>query len=162
MDEIPQVETTKKRFSLDFIFHSGFFTYFYMVVLLVYILICGFVMVYAGTLLLESILNGWYRMDFNDYEFQSFMLGYLYSFPSLMGLVGGLLVLSTRAPRMYKFKILFFVPSIIWASLLIIGNLKWGFTYWTQWLFLFPILFINIVILLGVIKKVNIPYFARA
>ena len=136
------------------------FMCFFMFCLVVYILLSGYILFFSGSLFFEGIVKGWYRPETNDFDKNSLWLGYLYGFPSVCGVFGGLLVLSTSWKRFYNIKVLFFIPAVVWSTLLVIGNLKWGLEYWTQWLFLVPIMALCIFILYCVVNKVNIPILA--
>ncbi len=131
--------------------------YIFMISLLIYTLLCGYILIFSGSLFFEALIKGWWSKGASDYDNQSFFLGYLYGFPSLLGVLGGVAVLSTGGKRFYKFKILFFIPSAVWATQLVIGNFRWGLTYWTQWLYLVPIMCLSFFVLYCVVKKVSIP-----
>lgn len=135
-----------------------FFSYFFLVLMLFYLLICGYVLIFSGSLFVEALVKGWYRPGSADYDLHSFFLGYLYGFPSLTGVVGGLAVLSTKPGWFLRIKILLFIPPVVWSTLLVIGNFRWGFTYWNQWLFLVPIMILTMGVLFCVVKKVRVPY----
>ncbi len=136
------------------------FRYVFLVALLAYVLISGYVLYYAGSLFVESVAQGWYRAEVSEYDYSSFVLGYLYGFPSLLGLLGGIIVLSTTSRRFYKHKVLLFVPALLWVLILIIGNFRWGFLYWEQFLFLIPVALLCAFVLFGVICRVEVPYLA--
>jgi len=153
MNEINQRAKNKE----DSILENRIFMYFFMISLLIYTLLCGYVLVFSGSLFFEAIIKGWWNTEASDYDNRSFFLGYLYGFPSLLGVLGGVTVLSTSWKRFYKFKVLFFIPSAVWAAQLVIGNFRWGLTYWTEWLYLVPIMGLSLFVLYCVFKKVNIP-----
>lgn len=157
-------DSTPREKKIEKIIISIRFTYIFLVVLLIYVLLCGYVLVFAGSLFIESVVKGWYKASASEYDAHSFMLGFEYGFASLCGVIGGLVVLSTKPKRFFKYKfyirVLLFVPSVVWSAFLVIGNLRWGFQYWTQWLFLVPIMFLCIFVLFCVAKMVNIPYLA--
>ncbi len=127
---------------------------------IVYMLLSGYVLVFSGSLFWESLSKGWYSFDSNVYDQHSFWLGYLYGFPSLCGVIGAILVLATSTERFFRFKVLLFVPAAVWSAELVLGNFRWGLTYWTQWLYLVPIMTLCIFTLYGVVKKVQLPIFA--
>ncbi len=131
--------------------------YIFMICLLIYTLLCGYVLIFSGSLFFEALIKGWWSNGASDYDNRSFFLGYLYGFPSLLGVLGGIAVLSTGGERFYKFKILLFIPSAVWVTQLVIGNFRWGLTYWTEWLYLVPIMSLSFFVLYCVVKKVNIP-----
>lgn len=128
--------------------------------LLVYILLCGYILFFAGSLFFEAVCKGWFHPESSDFDNYSFWLGYLYGFPSLMGILGGLSVLSTSWERFYKCKVLFFIPFAVWSAQLVIGNFRWGFTYWTEWLYLVPVMSLCIFLLYCTVNKINIPIIA--
>lgn len=150
----------KKTLIEKIITYKGF-PYIFMVALLVYLLLSGYVLIFSGSLFLEAVVKGWYRASASEYDSQSFMLGYLYGFASLTGVIGGLSVLSSRPHRYFKHKVLLFFPSVIWSILLVLDIIRWGFDYWTQWLYLIPIMMLCLFVFFGVIKRVHIPYFAN-
>lgn len=156
----PPVKASGKR-KFSKIVYSKKFTYVFMMALLVYLLLCGYVLIFSGSIFYEGLVKGGYKTDASDYDLNSLVLGYLFGFASFFGVIGGLMVLSTRPERMRKFKILFFIPSMIWSTLLTVGHVQWGTEYWEQWLYLVPIMILCMFILFGVVKKVSIPYFGN-
>jgi hypothetical protein len=134
--------------------------YIYMVSMLAFILLCGYLLLYAGSLFLEAVMGKWYSADAGDFERNSFWLGYLYGFPSLLGLLGGLSVMATKPSRWYKFKILLFVPAVIWSTLLVLDLLRRSFplTYWFFWSLHLIAMLLCMFVLFGVIVKICIPY----
>lgn len=140
------------------LFENKTFSYIFMVSLLVYILLCGYVLVFSGSLFAEAVMKGWYKASAAEYDSDSFLLGYLYGFPSLLGVIGGLIVLSTRPQRFFKFKVLLFFPSLFWSLILVLDAVRWGAEYWAQWLYLFPIFLLCVFIFLCVVKRAPIPY----
>ena len=143
MSEIIQKSKGRKNSILE----SRIFMYIFMISLLVYTLLCGYVLIFSGSLFFEALIKGWWSAEASDYDNHSFFLGYLYGFPSLFGVLGGVTVLSTSWKRFYKFKILFFIPSAVWSSQLVIGNFRWGLTYWAEWLYLVPIMCLSLFVL---------------
>ena len=134
------------------------FMYVFLISLLLYTLVCGYVLVFSGSLFFEAMVKGWWRSAATDYDNRSFLLGYLYGFPSLLGFFGGVAVLSTGWRRFYRFKVLFFVPAAVWSTQLVLGNFRWGLTYWTEWLYLGPIMALSVFVLYCVVKQVGIPF----
>lgn len=134
------------------------FRYLFLVALLAYALISGYVLYYAGSLFVESVAKGWYRAEVSEYNYSSFVLGYLYGFPSLLSLLGGIIALSTTSRRFYKHKVLLFVPALLWVLILIISNFRWGLRYWEQLLFLIPVALLCVFVLIGVIYRAEVPY----
>jgi len=153
MNEINQ----KQKVPGNSILESRKFMYIFMISLLIYTLLCGYVLIFSGSLFFEAVIRGWWSAAASDYDSHSFFLGYLYGFPSLLGVLGGVAVLSTSWKRFYKFKVLFFIPSAVWSAQLVIGNFRWGLKYWTQWLYLVPIMFLSFFVLYCVVKRVGIP-----
>jgi len=129
----------------------------FMISLIVYILLCAYMLIFSGSLFFEAIVKGWYKSTADEYDRYSFWLGYLYGFPSICGVIGGLSVISTGWKRYYRIKLLLFIPAAIWSTQLVLGNFKWGFTYWTQWLYLVPVMSLCIFVLFCAIKKVSVP-----
>ena len=144
------------------IIHSKKFSYIFLVSLLIYFLMCGYVLVFSGSLFVESVAKGWYKASATEYDSQSFMLGYLYGFASMLGVFGGIAVLSSRPHRYFRHKVLLFFPSVIWSTLLVLDIFRWGFDYWTQLLYLVPIMLLCYFVFVGVVKQVCIPYFANS
>ncbi len=141
------------------IIKSNKIPYLFMIVILFYILISGYLLIFSGSVFIEGVLKGGYKASASDYDVTSLYIGFLFGFPSLCGVIGGLLVLSSRPERFLKFKVVLFVPWVVWSALQVVGNLRWGFEYWTQWLIWIPGLCLCVFILFGVVKKVRIPYF---
>ena len=109
---------------------------------------------------MEAIANGWYKpgTDAND----NYMLwfSFLTIFPCLMGVLGGIAVLSTSPKKFNNVKILLFIPSVVWSAQLVLGNFRWGLTYWQEWLHLVPLMSFSAFMLYCVVKKVRIPILA--
>ena len=171
MDTSSKVRKSLKLASLKAnigrIITERWFAYLFMVAILVYILLSGYVLYFSGDLFIEAVVKGWYRASASEFDFTSFFLGFWYGFASLCGVIGGLTVLSTRQQSFLKYygyyiKVLLFIPSVVCTTFLTIHNLYWGFQYWTQWLFLVPIMLLCIFVLFCVVKRVTIPYFANA
>ena len=133
------------------------FMYLYMLVLLVFILACGYLLIFTGSILFEGIVKGWYRPEATPEDSNALWIAVLTVFPCLLGLIGGIIVLATGTARFHSVKILLFVPAVVWTVQLIIDNLRYGLMYWTQWFFLFPAMFVSIFILYCVVKEVRIP-----
>ncbi len=141
----------------DRLVNSTGFSYTFMVSILVYILLCGYFMVFAGSLFIEAILQGWYRADATETDATSFLLGYLYGFPSLLGVAGGIAVMSTSPRTWFRFKVLLFVPAAVWATLLVLDLLRHPL-YWSQFIYHIPAMLLCLFVLFGVMKKTPIPY----
>ena len=137
---------------------SGWFSYFYMVNLLVLILLCGYVLIFSGSLFIEAVYRGWWRPDASEFDNTSLFLGYLFGFPSLLGVIGTVTVLATNAKRMYRFKVLFFVPAVVWTTLLVLDIVRRSFQEWYHLLYLLPSMILSSLVLYCVVKKVRLPY----
>ncbi len=165
MDISSETADTKKpsfwKSHIDRIILYRWFSYIFMTALLIYLLVCGYVLVFSGSLFVEAVVKGWYRASASEYDSQSFMLGYLYGFASFLGVIGGLAVLSSKPHRYFRHKVLLFFPSVIWSILLVIDILRWGIEYYIQLFFLVPIMLLCMFVFFGVIKRVKIPYFAN-
>ena len=160
--EIVQTSATiTRKLKLETIITNKWFMYLFMMALFMYVILCGYVLVFSGSLFLESIIKGWYRPSASEYDYHSFVLGYLYGFASLCGVIGGLIVLSSKPQKYFRFKVLLFIPSVVWSTLLVLGNFRWGLEYWTQLLFLVPVMLLCIFVFFGVIEKINIPFIAN-
>ena len=133
------------------------FMYFYMLSLLVFILVSGYVLIFSGSLLFEGIFKGWYTAETSMEDNYALWLSFLTAFPCLLGLIGGITVLSTGTARFHNVKILLFVPSVVWTVQLVIVNFKWGLEYWMGFLYLVPAMLLSIFILYCVVKEVRIP-----
>ena len=152
--------TMKERLT-DFIermIRKSWFSYFFMGNLLIFMLLSGYVLVFSGSLFIEAIIKGWWRPDTSEFDSTSLYLGYLFGFPSLLGVIGCISVLSTGVERMFKFKVLFFVPSVVWSLMLVLDILRYPIEYWYQWIYLVPALLLCVFILFNVMKKVQLPY----
>jgi len=152
--------TMKERFGdfIERVIRKRGFSYFYMLNLLIFMLLSGYVLIFSGSLFFEAIVKGWWRPDASEFDSTSLFLGYLFGFPSLMGVIGGISVLSTGAGRMFKFKVLFFVPSVVWSFLLVLDILRRPIEDWYHWVYLVPALILCAFILYCVVKKVQLPY----
>lgn len=145
---------------LERIIRTRWFGYLYTLGLLLYLLLCGYILFFSGSLFIESVFKGWWRPDASDFDQTSFLLGYLYGFPSLLGVVGGILVLASNVERFYRYKILMFVPSVVWAGLLVLDILRRPLSAWVHMTYHLPILLICVMVLYAVVKKVRLPYHA--
>jgi hypothetical protein len=143
---------------IERILYNRVFSYAFLISLLVYLLLCGYVLVFSGSLFVEALKNKWYLASASEFDSDSFLLGYLYGFPSLLGVFGGLAVLSSKPYRWFRIKVLLFFPSFFWSVLLVLDILRWGIRYWTQWLYLMPIMLLCSFVFLGVVKQAEMPY----
>lgn len=153
-------ETPRKKGFMRRLVENRTFSYMFMVSLLVYIIVCGYVLFFSGSLFIEAILKGWYKASATEYDSSSFLLGYLYGFPSLLGIIGGLLTLSSNPRRFFRFKVLLFFPSLFWSMILVLDLFRWGTEYWTQALYIVPIFLLCVFIFFCVVKCAPIPYHA--
>jgi hypothetical protein len=155
MSELLTEQGTPKRTLIE----RPRFVYLYMISLLLFILVSGYILIYSGSLFIEGIVKGWYKELANPSDNYALWIAYLTAFPCLLGVVGGILVLATRSERYHKIKILLFVPSVVWTFLQIIQILL-NFQYWFQMVYLFPMLSLCVFILFCVVKQVRIPLLA--
>ncbi|MHB9029886.1 MAG: hypothetical protein ACYC9O_14050 [Candidatus Latescibacterota bacterium] len=137
--------------------NSTGFSYTYMVTILMYILLCGYFLIFAGSLLIEAILQGWYQADATETDAYSFLLGYLYGFPSLLGIVGGIAVMSSPPKAWFRFKVLLFIPAAVWSTLLVLDLFRYPLS-WTFFTYHFIAMCLCLFVLIGVIVKTPIPY----
>jgi hypothetical protein len=159
--DTPQVRRKPtRRERIGRIIQTGWFRQIFLLAMLVYVLLSGYVLYFSGSLFIESLRQGWFSSGASEYDYSSFVLGYLYGFPSLFSLLGGLIVLSTRSRRFFKHKVLLFVPSLLWALTLVLGNFRWGLEYWDQLLFLVPATLLCAFVLFGVAYSADVPYMA--
>ncbi|MFC1508464.1 hypothetical protein ACFL60_02130 [Candidatus Omnitrophota bacterium] len=135
------------------------FSYIFMIFLMVYLLLSGYILYFSGSLFIEALYKGWWRPDATEFDNTSLFLGYLFGFPSLLGVIGGIVVLTTHAQKLFRFKVLFFVPSIVWSSLLVLDIIRRPLEEWYHWFYLVPALLICVFVLFNVVKKVKLPYF---
>jgi len=146
---------------IDRIVYDRRFSYVFLVSVLIYLILAGYVMFFSGDLFIEAISKGWYKASASEYDSQSFMLGYLYGFASLMGVVGAIAVLASRPHSYFRHKVLLFVPSVVWSTILVLDIVRWGLGYWIQWLYHVPIMLLCMFVMVGVVKQVEIPYFGE-
>ncbi|MBN1291391.1 MAG: hypothetical protein JXB48_06085 [Candidatus Latescibacteria bacterium] len=146
---------------IERIIRKNVFGYLYMVSLLVFILLCGYVLLFSGSLFIEAIVKGWWKPDATEFDSNSFFYGYLFGFPSLCGVIGGLIVLSTNVIKMFRFKVLFFVPSVVWSTLLVLDILRRPMEDWYHWFYLIPAMLLCVFVLFCVVKKVHLPYLSN-
>ncbi len=144
---------------LDRMAHSKGFSYSFMTAVLMYILLCGYFMIYSGSLLIEAVAQGWYRADATETDAYSFLLGYLYGFPSLLGVAGGIAVMSTASKVWFRFKVLLFVPAAVWSTLLVLDLIRHPL-YWSHFIYHIPAMALCLFVLFGAVKKTSIPYLA--
>lgn len=152
--------TMKERLT-DFIermIRKRWFSYFFMVNLLIFMLLSGYILFFSGSLFIEAIIKGWWRPDTSEFDSTSLWLGFLFGFSGLMGVVGGITVFSTNVNTMFKFKVLFFLPSVNWYFLQVIGIFFWPIEDWYHLVYLVPALLLCVFILFNVMKKVQLPY----
>ena len=113
--------------------------------------------IFSGSVFFEAIAKGWYSSKASYSDNYALWWSFLTFFPCLLGVLGGVAVLSTGYRWFFKVKVLLFVPAVIWSTQLIILNFRWGLTYWTQLLYLVPITALCVFVLYCVVKKVDIP-----
>ena len=154
-------EVEKKRIGdlIERIIRKKSFSYMFMITLMVYLLLSGYVLYFSGSLFIEALYKGWWRPDATEFDNTSLFLGYLFGFPSLLGVIGGIVVLATNAEKLFRFKVLFFVPSIVWATLLVLDIIRRPMEDWYHWLYLVPALLVCVFVLFNVVKKVKLPFF---
>ena len=153
MTESPQANKKKKRPLIE----SPRFTYFYLVTLLIYTLVCGYVLIFSGSVMIEGIVKGWWRFDAIPQDNYDLWWSGLTTFPCLLGIIGGVSVISTGTRRFHNVKILLFVPAVVWSTELVVLNFRWGLTYWMELLYLVPVMAMAFFILYCVAKEVAIP-----
>ncbi|MFC1485688.1 hypothetical protein ACFL55_01515 [Candidatus Latescibacterota bacterium] len=153
MTESSQTAKKKKRPLIE----SPRFTYFYLVSLLVYTLVCGYVLIFSGSVMIEGMVKGWWRFDSTPQDNYALWWSGLTTFPCLLGVIGGVSVISTGTRKFHNVKILLFVPAVVWSTELVMLNFRWGLTYWMQWLYLVPVMVMAFFILYCVAKEVAIP-----
>lgn len=156
--EQPIEEKPAKKPFIERLIRKKFYSYIYMVSLLVYLLVCGYILIFSGSLFFEAITKGGWRPEASDYDSTSLFLGYLFGFPSLMGVIGGITVLATRPERMYRFKVLFFVPAVVWSLLLVLDILRRPLSDWFHELYLVPAFLVCGFVLFNAVKRVTLPY----
>jgi hypothetical protein len=150
----PLTEQSKPKRKL---IESPRFVYLYLISLLLFILVSGYILIFSSSIVIEGIINGWYRNIAEPSDNFALWAAFLTAFPCLLGLVGGILTLSTIPQSYHRAKILMFVPSAVWSFQLILQNFTWGLQYWEQLLYLFPSLMLSAFILFCVAKQVRIP-----
>lgn len=133
------------------------FRYLYLVGLLVFTLICAYVFLFSGSVALEGLVKGWFRTGASETDNYAFWWSCLTSFPCLLGVIGGIGVLTTGTTRFHNIKVLLFTPAVVWTTQLVLVNFKWGLTYWMQWLYLVPLMLLSLFMLYGIIKQARVP-----
>ena len=156
------LEEEKRRGKLlDRLIGSKWFGYSYMISILMYILLCGYFLFFSGSLLVEAVASKWYSVEAAEIDQESFLLGYLYGFPSLLGLIGGIAVMATKPRSGIKFKVLLFIPTAVWSVLLVLDLLRRPM-YYGQLMYHIPAMLLCLFVLLGVIRKARVPYLDTA
>ena len=145
------------RNSFRALVNSRLFSYTFMLALLMYILLCGYFLVYSGSLFVEAVSNRWYSADAAETDQESFLLGYLFGFPSLLGVIGGIWVLASQPNAWFRFKVLMFIPAALWSTLLVIDILRRPI-YLYQLVYHVPGMVLCLFVLLGVIWRARVPY----
>jgi len=145
---------------MDALVRSEWFGYAFMVGVLMFTILCGYFLYFSGSLLLEAVAEGWYRADATDTDATSFLLGYLYGFPSLLGVAGGIAVMLTTPRKLHRVKVLLFIPASIWSALLVFDLLRTP-QYWSQLVYHVPAMLLCLFALFGVIARAAIPYLPR-
>ena len=156
--EQPIEEISAKKSFIERLIRKNYYSYIYMIALLVYLLVCGYVLIFSGSLFFEAMTKGGWRPEASDYDSTSLFLGYLFGFPSLMGVIGGITVLATRPEKMFRFKVLFFVPAVVWSLLLVLDILRRPLNAWIHGLYLLPAFLMCGFVLFNVVKRVTLPY----
>jgi hypothetical protein len=146
-----------RRNCLDALINSVSFSYIFMIAILMYILLCGYFLVFSGSLFVEAVVNQWYSADATETDQESFILGYLFGFPSLLGVIGGISVMASQPRSWFKFKVLLFIPAVVWSTLLVIDLLRRPMYFF---LLIYHVLamFLCLFVLFGVIKQARVPY----
>ncbi len=156
--EAPARKKPTMRERIDMLVNRRWFSYAFLVAVLMFLIVAGYVLVFSGSLFVEALARGWYRASASEYDSQSFLLGYLYGFASLLGVIGAVSVLASRPHRYFRHKVLLFFPSVIWSVLLVLDILRWGSRYIIQLVFLIPIMLLCFFIFFCVLKRVPVPY----
>jgi hypothetical protein len=146
-----------RRNSLDALVNSVWFSYTFMFAILMYILLCGYFLVFSGSLFVEAVANQWYSADATETDQESFLLGYLFGFPSLLGVIGGISVMASQPRSWFKFKVLLFIPAVVWSTLLVIDLLRRQ-TYFYLLVYHVLAMLLCLFVLFGVIKQTRVPY----
>ncbi len=150
-------EGKSRKKLLDRLTGSKWFGYAYMISVLMYILLCGYFLFFSGSLLIEAVASKWYSVEAAEIDQESFLLGYLYGFPSLLGLIGGIAVMATKPWSGIKFKVLLFIPTAVWSVLLVLDLLRRPM-YYGQLMYHIPAMVLCLFVLLGVLRKAHVPY----
>jgi hypothetical protein len=128
-----------------------------MISLLMYVLLCGYFLIFSGSLFIEAVSNQWYSADATETDQESFLLGYLFGFPSLLGVIGGVAVMASQPRSWFRFKVLLFIPAAVWSTLLVIDFVRRPM-YLFQLVYHVPAMLLCLFVLFGVIKQVRVPY----
>ena len=88
------------------VLESKKFTYFFMISLIMYILLCSYILIFTGSIFFEGIVKGWYKSNATYSDNYALWWSALTLFPCLLGVSGGLFVLSTSWRWFYKIKLL--------------------------------------------------------
>jgi hypothetical protein len=133
------------------------FGYCYMVGILMFILLSGYFLVFSGSLFVEAVINHWYSIQATETDQESFILGYLFGFPSLLGVIGGISVMASQPRAWFRFKVLLFIPAVVWSALLVIDLLRRPSYFY---LFVYHVLamLLCLFVFFGVIKQIRVPY----
>lgn len=136
------------------------FRYFYMLSMFVFLLLCGYFLIFSGSLFIESVINYFAPSDTSEFDSLSLILGTEYGLASLFGVIGALLVIATRALFLHKIKVTLFVPAVAWTFLLVLDyifNYLSDLTYINQFIVHVLVLIFCVFLLVCVIKGVEMP-----
>ena len=149
---IPEKKQRKKIKDMKWLQYS------YMLSVILFMMVCGYVLVFAGSLFLEAINQGWYKSSASEFDNDSLFIGYLLSFASITGLAGALMVLSTKAERLFRFKVLLFFPALMQTVFDMIPILLTQHQQLVYLSYLLPVFLLCLFVFLGAFKRIKIPY----
>jgi len=158
---VGQEASKPRRKFFEALVHSTVFSYVFMISILMYILLCGYFLIYSGSLFVEAVSNQWYSAEATETDQESFLLGYLFGFPSLLGVIGGIWVMASQPKAGFRFKVLLFIPAVVWSTLLVIDLFRRPM-YLDQLAYHVPAMILCIFVLLGVIWRTRVPYLDEA
>jgi hypothetical protein len=136
------------------------FRYFYMLSQFVFLLLCGYFLIFSGSLFIESVMDYFAPSDISEFDSLSLILGIEYGLASLFGVIGALLVIATRALFLHKIKVTLYVPAVAWTFLLVmdyIFNYLSDLTYINQFIVHVLVFMFCVFLLVCVIKGVEMP-----
>ena len=129
------------------------FSYLYLISIVLLFLVNTYLLFLLVPFIIEVIVKGC-----SEFDIDVLFIRYLFGFTGLLGVIGEIFVLSTRAQRHIKYKVMFFIPSLVCSILSFLHIVQHPVGDWLYRSILSAIL-LCVFVLFNVVKKVELPYF---